>query len=93
MNHYLRAFVISFFLTGCGNHLVFEPNKLPDGYIDQEYYVPITISGGTGPVVDLSYEIHPSNSGLKLVFSEKNITQNMYIITFLLKVSLSCKGL
>nr|WP_158005145.1 hypothetical protein [Klebsiella pneumoniae] len=71
MNHYLRAFVISFFLTGCGNHLVFEPNKLPDGYIDQEYYVPITISGGTGPVVDLSYEIHPSNSGLKLVFSEK----------------------
>ncbi|EML4442934.1 TPA: hypothetical protein MDU37_005464, partial [Klebsiella pneumoniae] len=27
--------------------------------------------GGTGPVVDLSYEIHPSNSGLKLVFSEK----------------------
>ena len=74
MNHYLRAFVISFFLTGCGNHLVFEPNKLPDGYIDQEYYVPITISGGTGPVVDLSYEIHPSNSGLKLVFSEKNFT-------------------
>ncbi|MFV6062497.1 hypothetical protein ACNPB1_26750 [Klebsiella pneumoniae] len=71
MNHYLRAFVISFFLTGCGNHLVFEPNKLPDGYIDQEYYVPITISGGTGPVVDLSYEIHPSYSGLKLVFSEK----------------------
>ncbi|MEA4428096.1 hypothetical protein VBR23_12000, partial [Klebsiella pneumoniae] len=59
MNHYLRAFVISFFLTGCGNHLVFEPNKLPDGYIDQEYYVPITISGGTGPVVELSYEINP----------------------------------
>lgn len=78
MNHYLTAFVISLFLTGCGNHIVFEPNKLPDGYIDQEYYVPITISGGTGPVVDLSYEIHPSHSGLKLVFAEKNITQNIY---------------
>ncbi|WP_162934414.1 hypothetical protein [Klebsiella michiganensis] len=71
MNHCLTVFVISLFLTGCGNHLVFEPNKLPNGYIDQEYYVPITISGGTGPVVDLSYEIRPSNSGLKLVFAEK----------------------
>ncbi|EPV3341932.1 TPA: hypothetical protein RST15_002173 [Klebsiella pneumoniae] len=82
-NESLSKSFCNFFLTGCGNHLVFEPNKLPDGYIDQEYYVPITISGGTGPVVDLSYEIHPSNSGLKLVFSEKNITQNMYIITLL----------
>lgn len=71
MNHYLTAFFISLFLTGCSNHLIFEPNNLPDGYIDQEYYVPITITGGTGPVVDLIYEIHPSNSGLKLVFAEK----------------------
>jgi len=71
MNHLLTAFVISFILTGCNNHLTFEPNKLPDGYIDQEYYVPVTISGGTGPIIDLSYEIHPSNSGLKLVFAEK----------------------
>lgn len=54
MNHCLTAFVISLFLTGCSNHLRFEPNKLPDGYIGQEYYVPITISGSTGPVVDLS---------------------------------------
>ena len=88
MNHYLRAFVISFFLTGCGNHLVFEPNKLPDGYIDQEYYVPITISGGTGPVVDLSYEIHPSNSGLKLVFSEKNITQGKPQLQGIVKINI-----
>lgn len=75
MNHCLTAFVISLFLTGCSNHLRFEPNKLPDGYIGQEYYVPITISGGTGPVVDLSYEIHPSDSGLKLVFAEKILHQ------------------
>lgn len=63
--------VFSLFLTGCSNNIVFEPNHLPDGYVGQEYYVPITISGGTGPVVDLIYEIHPSNSGLALVFSEK----------------------
>ena len=51
-----------------------EPNKLPDGYIDQEYYIPITISGGTGPVVDLSYEIHPSNSWIEITyFLKKNI--------------------
>ncbi|MEG6452273.1 hypothetical protein [Enterobacter cloacae] len=73
----ITAFLISLFLTGCGNHLEFEPNKLPNGYIDQEYYVPVTISGGTGPVVDLSYEINPSNSGLKLEIAEKNITPNI----------------
>ncbi|EOC3625914.1 hypothetical protein ACI3B4_000335 [Enterobacter hormaechei] len=71
MKYYLTAFIISSFLTGCSNNLVFEPDKLPDGYIGQEYYVPISISGGTGPFVDLSYEILPSNSGLKLEFEEK----------------------
>lgn len=71
MNKYLAFFLFSFILAGCGNYIIFEPNELPDGHIGQEYYVPITISGGTGPVVDLSYEIHPSNSGLKLVFAEK----------------------
>lgn len=81
------------FLAGCSNHIIFEPNELPDGHIGQGYYVPITISGGTGPVVDLSYEIHPSNSGLKLVFAEKNIIQNIYIITLPYKVSLNHKGL
>lgn len=67
-----RVFVFCFlFLAGCSNHIIFEPNELPDGHVGQEYSVPITISGGSGPVVDLSYEIHPSNSGLSLVFSEK----------------------
>ncbi|WP_230979160.1 hypothetical protein [Intestinirhabdus alba] len=64
-------FVLSIFLTACSNNIVFEPDHLPDGYIGQDYYVPVTITGGTGPVVDLSYGIHPSDSGLKLVFSEK----------------------
>lgn len=58
-------------MTGCSKHIIFDPNELPDGHLDQEYYVPITISGGAGPIVDLSYEIHPLNSGLSLVFSEK----------------------
>lgn len=71
MNKCLAFFIFSLFLAGCSSHVIFEPNELPDGYIGQGYYVPITISGGTGPIVDLSYEIHPSNSGLKLVFDEK----------------------
>ncbi len=67
-----RVFVFCFlFLAGCSNHIIFEPNELPDGHVGQEYSVPITISGGSGPIVDLSYEIHPSNSGLNLVFAEK----------------------
>jgi len=66
------VFFLSICLTGCGNNVAFEPNHLPEGYIGQEYYVPITITGGTGPVVDLGYEIHPSNSGLKLVFAEQH---------------------
>ncbi|HHE5700245.1 TPA: hypothetical protein ACPEY2_004197 [Citrobacter amalonaticus] len=67
-----RAFIFCFlFSAGCSNHITFEPNELPNGHIGQEYYVPITISGGSGPVVDLSYEIHPSDSGLNLVFAEK----------------------
>ncbi|MBV6691217.1 hypothetical protein [Serratia quinivorans] len=71
MNKFSAFFIFYLFLAGCGNYIVFEPNELPDGYIGQEYYVPIAISGGTGPIVDLSYEVHPSNSGLKLVFTEK----------------------
>lgn len=71
MKKYLTAFIFTLFLTGCDNNVAFEPDKLPDGYVGQEYYVTITISGGTVPVVDLSYDIHPSNSGLKLAFSEK----------------------
>jgi len=71
MNKYLALVVFYLLLAGCGNHIIFEPNELPDGYIGREYYVPISISGGAGPIVDLSYEIHPSNSGLKLVFDEK----------------------
>ncbi|MEE4412133.1 hypothetical protein V2S89_25295, partial [Serratia sp. C2(2)] len=81
------------FLAGCGNHIIFEPNELSDGYIGQEYYVPITISGGTGPIVDLNYEMHPSNSGLKLVFPEKKYYKNIYIITLPYKENLSYKGL
>lgn len=78
MSKYCAVFVF-LFLTGCGNQIVFEPNKLPEAFVGQEYYVPITISGGTGPVVDLSYEIHPSNSGLKLVFVEKKYyTKHIY---------------
>lgn len=71
MTKYLAFFIFSLFLAGCSNHIIFEPNELPYGHIGQEYYVPITISGGTGPVVDLGYDIHPSDSGLKLVFAEK----------------------
>ncbi|MEG0870348.1 MAG: hypothetical protein RSG77_25370 [Hafnia sp.] len=71
MKKYLAVFLFTLFMTGCGNSVAFEPNKLPDGYVGQVYYVPITISGGTGPVVDLNYDIHPSNSGLKLAFAEK----------------------
>lgn len=71
MKKYLTAFIFTLFMTGCGNNVSFYPKKLPDGHVGQEYYIPITISGGTGPVVDLNYDIHPSNSGLKLVFSEK----------------------
>lgn len=79
MNKFSAYFIFYLFLTGCGNYIIFEPNELPDGYIGQEYYVPITISGGTGPIVDLNYEIHPSNSGLKLVFSEnKYYTKYIY---------------
>lgn len=70
MSKYCAVFVF-LFLNGCSNQIVFEPNKLPEAHVGQEYYVPISISGGTGPVVDLSYEIHPSNSGLKLVFAAK----------------------
>ena len=70
MNHYLTAIIISLFLTGCSSHLLFEPDRLPYGYIGQEYYVPITISGGTGPVSDMSYEILPLDSGINLVFRE-----------------------
>lgn len=88
MNNY-RAF----FLTGCSKHIIFDPNELPDGHLDQEYYVPITISGGVGPIVDLSYEIHPINSGLSLVFSEKSIIRDIYIITLPYKASLNHKGL
>lgn len=93
MNKCLAFFIFSLFLAGCSSHVIFEPNELPDGYIGQGYYVPITISGGTGPIVDLSYEIHPSNSGLKLVFDEKNIIQNIYIITLPYKVILKRKVL
>lgn len=79
MNKFSAFFIFYLFLTGCGKYITFEPNELSDGYIGQEYYVPITISGGTGPIVDLNYEIHPSNSGLKLVFSEsKYYTKYIY---------------
>lgn len=80
-------------MAGCSNHIVFEPNELPDGHIGQEYYVPITISGGAGPIVDLNYEIQPSNSGVTLVFDEKNITQNIYTITLPYKENLKHKVL
>ncbi|WP_434745701.1 hypothetical protein [Candidatus Pantoea rara] len=71
MKKYFSSFLFTLFMTGCGNNVAFEPNNLPDGYVGQKYYVPITISGGTGPVVDFNYDIHPSNSGLKLIFAEK----------------------
>ena len=71
MNKFFLVVISSFFLIGCVRHIVFEPNELPDGHIGQAYYVPIRISGGTGPVVDFSYDIHPLNSGLKLIFHEK----------------------
>jgi hypothetical protein len=71
MNKYCVIFVFLLLLTGCSNQIVFKPDYLPDGHIGKEYYVPVTISGGAGPVVDLTYDIHPSNSGLKVVFSEK----------------------
>lgn len=93
MNYYLTAFVISLFLTGCSNHLRFEPNKLPDGYIEQEYYVPITISGGTGPVVDLSYEIHPLDSGLKLMFAEKKYYTKYIYNNFTIEGKPKLKGI
>ncbi|MCC4106211.1 hypothetical protein [Serratia ureilytica] len=79
MNKKYTIFVFYFLLSGCGNYISFEPNKLPNGCVGQEYYIPITITGGTGPVVDLSYEIHPLNSGLKLVFNEnKYYTRYIY---------------
>ncbi|NYS28402.1 hypothetical protein [Pantoea sp. WMus005] len=93
MKKYFSSFLFTLFMTGCGNNVAFEPNNLPDGYVGQKYYVPITISGGTGPVVDFNYDIHPSNSGLKLTFAEKNIIQNIYIITSLFKVSQKQKEL
>lgn len=69
MNKYYA--ILSLFLVGCGSNIVFEPNDLPDGHIGKEYYVPVTVSGGTGPVVDLTYEVQPLNSGVKIIFAKK----------------------
>lgn len=82
MEKYLTVFLFILFMTGCGNNVAFVPNKLPNGYVSQEYYVPITISGGTGPVVDLNYDIHPSDSGLKLSFTEKKYYTKYIYNTF-----------
>jgi len=69
MNKYHILFLLT--LSGCGSHVVFEPDHLPNAHIGKVYSVPVNIVGGNGPVVDLSYNIVPIESGIKLKFEDK----------------------
>lgn len=71
MKKYYIGLLLFFILSGCTNHVVFEPANLPDAHAGKTYSVPISITGGTGPIVDLSYDISPADSGIKLNFGEK----------------------
>jgi hypothetical protein len=64
----LLSFLI---VSGCTKRVVFEPNNLPSAHVGQLYSVPISITGGTGPIVDLTYEIIPASTGIKLIFDKK----------------------
>ncbi|WP_255433272.1 hypothetical protein [Pantoea sp. B9002] len=58
-------------VSGCSNNVVFHPDELPNGFVQKSYKVPVMITGGSGPVVDLIYEINPPGAGLTLQFEKK----------------------
>ncbi|MBB3303952.1 MULTISPECIES: hypothetical protein [unclassified Enterobacter] len=79
MNKLIFFFIYVFFISGCVKKVSFQPNELPDGRVGEMYYVPVNVSGGSGPIVDFHYEVHPYNSGLKLKFdTEKFYTKYLY---------------
>ncbi|PKH26455.1 hypothetical protein CIG19_01250 [Enterobacterales bacterium CwR94] len=72
MHKYYIALFFIFYLSACSNRVVFSPVDLPDAYINRDYTVPVTITGGHGPVVDLTYDIFPPDAGLQLLYEEKS---------------------
>lgn len=72
-------FVFMIFISGCVSKLYFQPNELPNGRVGEMYYIPVSVSGGSGAIVDFHYEIQPDNSGLKLKFgTEEYHTKYLY---------------
>lgn len=71
MKRYCTTFLIISILSGCASRLNFNPESLPNAQVGKVYLVPINITGGSGPIVDLSYIISPADSGITLKFKEK----------------------
>ncbi len=79
MNRYHIPLLFLLILGGCENHVMFEPDNLPNAHIGKVYSVPVSITGGAGPIVDLSYNIIPAESGVKLKFEgKKYYTEYIY---------------
>lgn len=67
------VFSLCFLLIGCiPPRVIISPNELPNGVVGKEYYVPITIDGGSGPISGSGFlrDIYPNGSGLEIVFPE-----------------------
>jgi hypothetical protein len=71
MRKYIIAVLVVLLVTSCVSNVKFHPDELPNGRVGEKYYTPVNITGGSGPVVDFNYQIHPGNSGLKLTFETK----------------------
>lgn len=79
MNRLLFIILAVPMFTGCGSKLYFNPKDLPDGHFNKSYNALVSITGGTGPVVDLTYCFYPLNSGLTIRFlEEKYYTEHIY---------------
>ncbi|WP_294953615.1 hypothetical protein [uncultured Gilliamella sp.] len=64
------VFSICFLLIGCViTPVIITPNELPKGIRGKNYYAPINVEGGSGP---LSFwtRIYPENSGLEIILRE-----------------------
>ena len=83
------VFSVCFLLIGCVvTPVIITPNELPKGIRGKNYYAPINLEGGSGPLL-FGTKIYPENSGLEIILREIDgmVERNYIAVTGIPKIT------